>query len=36
MANNDKGAYWLSQIKEIQNPYMGQKMPNCGEIKKVL
>ncbi len=36
MANNDKGAYWLSQIKEIQNPYLGQKMPNCGEIKKVL
>jgi Cu(I)/Ag(I) efflux system membrane fusion protein len=36
MANNDKGAYWLSQIKDIQNPYLGQKMPNCGEIKKVL
>ncbi len=36
MANNNKGAYWLSQIKEIQNPYQGQKMPNCGEIKKVL
>lgn len=36
MANNNKGAYWLSQLKEIQNPYMGQKMPNCGEIKKIL
>jgi Cu(I)/Ag(I) efflux system membrane fusion protein len=36
MANKNKGAYWLSQIKEIQNPYLGQKMPNCGEIKKVL
>jgi Cu(I)/Ag(I) efflux system membrane fusion protein len=35
-ANNNKGAYWLSQIKEIKNPYMGQKMPSCGEIKKVL
>ncbi len=36
MANKNKGAYWLSQIKEIQNPYQGQKMPRCGEIKKVL
>lgn len=36
MANKNKGAYWLSQIKEIQNPYLGQKMPNCGEIKKLL
>lgn len=35
MANNNKGAYWLSEIKEIRNPYMGQKMPDCGEIKKV-
>lgn len=36
MANNNKGAYWLSQIKEIQNPYLGQKMPHCGEVKKEL
>jgi membrane fusion protein, copper/silver efflux system len=36
MANNSKGAYWLSQIREIQNPYLGQKMPNCGEVKKEL
>ena len=36
MANNNKGAYWLSQVKEIRNPYLGQKMPHCGEVKKVL
>jgi len=36
MANNNKGAYWLSQTKEIQNPYLGQKMPTCGEVKKEL
>ncbi len=36
MANNNKGAYWLSQVKEIQNPYLGQKMPTCGEVKKEL
>jgi hypothetical protein len=36
MANNNKGAYWISQQKEIQNPYMGQKMPKCGENKETL
>lgn len=34
MANDNRGAYWLSQSKTIQNPYMGHKMPNCGEVKK--
>ncbi len=33
MANNNKGAYWLSKTKEIRNPYLGKKMPNCGEVK---
>ncbi len=36
MANDNKGAYWLSQTKEIRNPYMGKKMPNCGEVKAEL
>lgn len=36
MANDDKGAYWLSQTKEIRNPYMGKKMPKCGEVKEEL
>lgn len=35
-ANNNKGAYWLSQTKEIRNPYLGKKMPDCGELKKEL
>lgn len=34
MANDNLGAYWLSQTEIIQNPYMGRKMPNCGEVKK--
>lgn len=34
MANDNKGAYWLSQTEAIQNPYMGSKMPKCGEVKK--
>lgn len=34
MANNSKGASWLSEFKEIKNPYMGSKMPGCGSIKE--
>lgn len=34
MANNKKGATWLSETKEISNPYLGKKMPACGEIKE--
>lgn len=34
MANDGKGAIWISEIKEIQNPYMGTKMPTCGKIQK--
>lgn len=33
MADNDNGGYWLSFDKEIRNPYLGAKMPTCGEIK---
>ena len=36
MAINDKGAVWLSEIEEIQNPYFGDKMLKCGEVKKVI
>lgn len=34
MANDKKGAIWLSASKEIQNPYMGTKMPTCGSVQK--
>ncbi len=34
MANNNKGAYWLSEIKDIKNPYFGAKMMKCGSVKK--
>ncbi len=33
---NMVGANWLTTSNEIQNPYMGQKMPNCGSNKEVL
>lgn len=34
MASNNKGAMWLSEIKEIKNPYFGSKMMKCGSIQK--
>ena len=36
MANDNKGANWLSETPEIRNPYMGQKMPKCGKAEKVI
>lgn len=36
MYNNNKGANWLSEVKEIRNPYLGKKMPDCGTIKEEL
>lgn len=34
MYNNKKGAYWISETKEIKNPYLGKAMPTCGTIKE--
>ena len=34
MANNNKGADWLSTSKEVKNPYYGQSMLTCGEVTK--
>lgn len=31
MANNNKGASWLSAQEEIRNPYFGDAMLRCGE-----
>ncbi|TDD97879.1 DUF3347 domain-containing protein [Flavobacterium cellulosilyticum] len=36
MADDGKGAIWISEIKEIKNPYLGSKMPKCGVIKEEL
>lgn len=35
MANNNKGADWLSKEKEIRNPYFGSSMLSCGELKSI-
>ncbi|ASV29548.1 efflux RND transporter periplasmic adaptor subunit [Maribacter cobaltidurans] len=32
MANNNKGAFWLSMEKKIRNPYYGDQMLTCGSI----
>lgn len=34
MADNNKGADWLSSEKEIKNPYFGSSMLTCGEVTK--
>jgi len=36
MYNKGKGAFWISETKEIKNPYMGKAMSNSGSIKEVL
>lgn len=30
------GAYWLSAIKDIRNPYYGAQMLSCGKVTEVL
>ncbi|MBS4033491.1 MAG: DUF3347 domain-containing protein [Ignavibacterium sp.] len=34
MYNDKKGAIWLSETKEIKNPYYGKKMMTCGSVKE--
>ncbi|MDF3078747.1 MAG: hypothetical protein K0S09_2636 [Sphingobacteriaceae bacterium] len=34
MANEGKGAYWLASEKDIKNPYYGDEMLECGEVKE--
>jgi Cu(I)/Ag(I) efflux system membrane fusion protein len=34
MAFGDQGAYWLSERKDITNPYFGASMLTCGEVKQ--
>lgn len=36
MADNGKGALWISEIKEIKNPFYGTKMISCGSVKETI
>lgn len=36
MANDGKGANWLSLQEKISNPYMGKKMLTCGKVQETI
>ncbi|GLB49303.1 efflux RND transporter periplasmic adaptor subunit [Neptunitalea lumnitzerae] len=36
MADNNEGAYWLSNQTEIKNPYFGKSMLTCGSTKDTI
>lgn len=36
MALDNKGAMWLSESKEIRNPYYGDEMLECGTVEEVI
>lgn len=36
MAFNNRGAYWLSSEEQVVNPYFGDVMLHCGEVRERL
>ena len=34
MYNDNKGAFWLSDSREVKNPYYGKEMLSCGEVQE--
>jgi membrane fusion protein, copper/silver efflux system len=36
MVDGDRGAYWLSEFEQIKNPYFGDMMLRCGEVRETL
>ncbi|WP_339839670.1 DUF3347 domain-containing protein [uncultured Flavobacterium sp.] len=36
MANDGKGANWLSKENEVKNPYYGSKMLSCGKVVETI
>jgi hypothetical protein len=36
MANNNDGGFWLSNEKQIKNPYFGDAMLKCGSVKETI
>lgn len=36
MANNNKGADWLSVSSQVKNPFYGSAMLTCGELKETI
>lgn len=36
MAFNNKGAFWFASDEEIMNPYFGDAMLHCGEVRETI
>ena len=36
MARDNQGAMWISEIREVKNPYFGSAMPACGTVEEVI
>ncbi|MBL0098419.1 MAG: DUF3347 domain-containing protein [Bacteroidetes bacterium] len=36
MARDNQGAMWISEVKEIKNPYFGSQMFKCGRVEEVI
>ncbi|MEO0331253.1 MAG: DUF3347 domain-containing protein [Bacteroidota bacterium] len=36
MAFDNRGAYWLSNVEEIRNPYFGDQMLKCGRVEETI
>lgn len=36
MARDNQGAMWLSEMKEVKNPYFGAEMRACGTVEEVI
>jgi len=36
MARDNQGAMWISEVKEIKNPYFGSEMFKCGRVEEVI
>lgn len=36
MADNNKGAYWLSKEEKVLNPYFGDAMLTCGSVEQII
>jgi Cu(I)/Ag(I) efflux system membrane fusion protein len=36
MAFDNKGAFWISNTENIRNPYFGDSMLTCGEVREVI
>ncbi|MBN8864688.1 MAG: DUF3347 domain-containing protein [Sphingobacteriales bacterium] len=36
MYNDNKGGMWMSEIKDVKNPYFGADMLTCGKVEEVI